>query len=99
MCRCTPRISIAGSMSTVISARAWAMRAIACSAPSSSSVAMLDLLIRNASLPDGRAGIDIAVQGEHITEVGPNITAQSVTIIEAGGQLVSPPFVDAHFHM
>jgi hypothetical protein len=45
---------------------------------------MLDLLIKSGSLPNGRAGIDIAVQGEHITEVGLNVTAQSVKTIEAG---------------
>ena len=60
---------------------------------------MLDLLIKNASLPDGRSGIDIAVQGENITEVAANIAAQSVKNIDARGQLVSSPFVDAHFHM
>ena len=60
---------------------------------------MLDLLIRNANLPDGRSGIDIAIEHGRIAEVGPQITAQARATIDAGGQLVSPPFVDAHFHM
>src|SRR2546426_1559784 len=60
---------------------------------------MLDLLIKNASLPDGRSGIDIAVQRRNITEVAANLGAQSVKNIHARGQLVSSPFVDAHFHM
>src|SRR3954451_13615 len=60
---------------------------------------MLDLLIKNANLPDGRTGIDIAVQDARIVEVRPAITASSHETIDAGGQLVSPPFVDAHFHM
>ena len=58
-----------------------------------------DLLIRNATLPDGRVGQDIAVQGDKIAAVEAGITADAGEVIEAGGLLLSPPFVDAHFHM
>jgi cytosine deaminase len=60
---------------------------------------MLDLLITNASLPDGRTRIDIAIEAGRIVEVREQITAQTRDTIDAAGQLVSPPFVDAHFHM
>ena len=60
---------------------------------------MLDLLVRNAALPDGRAGQDIAVRDGRIVEVAPAIAAPAAHTLDAGGQLVSPPFVDAHFHM
>ena len=60
---------------------------------------MFDLLIRNATLPDGRAGVDIAVTGGRIAAVEPGIAAEAGEVIEAGGLLVSPPFVDPHFHM
>lgn len=60
---------------------------------------MFDLLIRNATLPDGRAGFDIAVTGGRIAAVEPGIAAEAGEVIEAGGLLVSPPFVDPHFHM
>jgi cytosine deaminase len=60
---------------------------------------MLDLLIRNANLPDGRAGIDIAVQAGRIVEVATGIGGDARETIDAAGQLVTPPFVDAHFHM
>jgi cytosine deaminase len=60
---------------------------------------MIDLLIRNANLPDGRTGIDIAVQNGRIVEVAPHIAGQARETHDAGGQLVCPPFVDAHFHM
>ena len=60
---------------------------------------MLELLVTNANLPDGREGQCIAVQGGKITEVAPSISADSVQTIDANGMLVSPPFVDAHFHM
>jgi cytosine deaminase len=60
---------------------------------------MLDLLVRNATLPDGRTGIDIAVAGGRIADVAPAIAAQAAQTLDAAGQLVTPPFVDAHFHM
>jgi len=60
---------------------------------------MFDLIIRGATLPDGRAGIDIAVQSERIADVGPALTGDTAHEIDAAGCLVTPPFVDAHFHM
>ena len=60
---------------------------------------MLDLLIRNATLPDGRKGIDIAVANGRIVEVRPQVSAEALEIIDAAGLLVSSAFVDSHFHM
>ena len=60
---------------------------------------MADLLIRNATLPDGRTGIDVLVSGGRIAEVARGIDAAAGAVVDAGGQLLSPPFVDAHFHM
>jgi cytosine deaminase len=59
----------------------------------------LDLLIRNATLPDGRTGQDIAIADGRIAAVEPGIAAEAGRVIDAGGHLVSPPFVDCHFHM
>lgn len=56
-------------------------------------------MIRNASLPDGRTGIDILCAGGRIAAVGPRLDASAARSIDAQGRLVSPPFVDAHFHM
>ena len=59
-----------------------------------------DLLIRHATLPDGRSGIDLLAQGGRIAAVGPALPAPpGAQVIEAAGALLSPPFVDAHFHM
>ncbi|KZM48751.1 amidohydrolase family protein [Labrenzia sp. OB1] len=58
-----------------------------------------DLLVRNANLPDGRTGIDIACWDGRIAAVEQDITAEAKETIDAGGLLVSPPFVDSHFHM
>ncbi len=59
----------------------------------------LDLLVRNATLPDGRAGIDIAVEGGRIAAVAPALAGPARREIDAAGRLVTPPFVDAHFHL
>lgn len=60
---------------------------------------MLDLLIRNAALPDGRQNMSIAVQGGRIAEVTEGLNAPAHETVDAGGLLLSPPFVDAHFHL
>ncbi|MDJ0686345.1 MAG: amidohydrolase family protein [Alphaproteobacteria bacterium] len=59
----------------------------------------MDLLIKNATLTDGRTGIDIACDKGKIVAVEPSITVEAGQMIEAAGCLVSPPFVDPHFHM
>ncbi|MGY4827099.1 amidohydrolase family protein [Sphaerotilaceae bacterium SBD11-9] len=60
----------------------------------------MNLLVRNATLPDGRTGIDVLAQAGRIAAVGPALPAPPGTpVIEAEGHLLSPPFVDAHFHM
>ncbi|MBS7541692.1 amidohydrolase family protein [Ancylobacter oerskovii] len=59
----------------------------------------IDLLVRNARLADGRSGLDIACEGGRIIAVEPGIEAEAGRVIDAGGRLVSPPFVDVHFHM
>jgi cytosine deaminase len=60
---------------------------------------MLDLIVRNANLPDGRRGCDIAVQEGRIKELSRAIDARAHRAIDAAGCLVTPPFVDSHFHM
>ncbi|WP_295856163.1 amidohydrolase family protein [uncultured Xylophilus sp.] len=60
---------------------------------------MLDLLIRNATLPDGRTGMSLAVQDGRFAEVSPGLDAPAHQVVDADGLLVAPPFVDAHFHL
>ena len=59
----------------------------------------MDLIIRNANLPDGRIGIDIGIKDGKIVALEVALTAKAQKEIDASGYLVSPPFVDAHFHM
>ncbi len=58
-----------------------------------------DLIIRDAALPDGRTGLDLVIADGLIQAVGPAIEAAAHEEVDAGGRLVTPPFVDAHFHM
>ena len=60
---------------------------------------MFDMIIRSANLPDGRSGIDVAVQGGKIAVVTPRLAAAALDEIDATGRLVAPPFIDPHFHM
>ena len=60
---------------------------------------MFDLIVKNANLPDGRRGVDIAIAQGRIAAVEPGITAEAREVIDATGRLVSPPFIDPHFHM
>ena len=60
---------------------------------------MLDLLVKNATLPDGRQGMSIAVQNGRIADVTAGLDAPAHETLDAGGYLLSPHFVDPHFHM
>jgi cytosine deaminase len=60
---------------------------------------MLDLLIKNCALPDGRTDMSIAVRGGRIVEVALGLVAPAAQVVDAGGYLLSPPFCDPHFHM
>lgn len=57
-----------------------------------------DLIVKNGVLPDGRTA-DIAISGDKIAAIEPKIEAEAGRVIDAEGSLVSPPFVDPHFHM
>jgi cytosine/creatinine deaminase len=59
----------------------------------------MDLVIRNASLPNAAQPVDIAIDAGRIAAVGSALAARGAQEIDAGGDLVTPPFVDAHFHM
>lgn len=60
---------------------------------------MLDLLITNATLPDGRTGLSVAVQDGRIAAVAPQLAAPARETVDAAGQLLAPHFCDPHFHM
>ena len=59
---------------------------------------MFDLLVKGGTLPDGTMA-DIGIKGAVIAAVGDLGDVEAGEVIDATGDLVSPPFVDPHFHM
>ena len=61
------------------------------------------LIVDNASLPDGRHGMRVWADGGFIRSVEPSAPGspvpEGVQRLDAQGWLLSPPFVDAHFHL
>lgn len=58
-----------------------------------------DLILKNANIANGQSGVDIACQNGRIVEISSHIDVPAVEVLDCGGMLVSPPFVDSHFHM
>ena len=59
---------------------------------------MFDLILKGGTLPDGLTA-DIGITGGTIAAIENLSTAEAGEVIDASGDLVSPPFVDPHFHM
>ena len=59
---------------------------------------MFDLIVKGGTLPDGQVA-DIGIKGAKIEAIGDLTNAVSGQTVDASGDLVSPPFVDPHFHM
>ena len=58
------------------------------------------LFVRNVTLPDGRRGHDVLARDGRIEAIGPQLPQpEGATLLDGQGWLLSPPFVDAHFHM
>jgi cytosine deaminase len=73
---------------------------------------MLDLVVRRTRLhkpthlssiagdqTDQNTLVDVAIQGGKIVDIAPNLDAEAAKEIDASGYLLTPPFVDPHFHM
>lgn len=62
----------------------------------------MDIIIKNGRVVDGNSNpwfqADIGIKGEKIVKVGPLSGANSETVINAGGMVVSPGFIDIHNH-
>jgi N-acyl-D-aspartate/D-glutamate deacylase len=66
------------------------------------NMATYDLVIRGGLVADGNGGIpsvqDIAIDGDKIAAVGPELAGTGAREIDAAGLLVTPGFVDIHTH-
>lgn len=58
-----------------------------------------DLLIKNGNLFDVGDGLDMAITGGKIVEVGRALARTAGTVINASEKLVIPGFVDSHTHL
>ena len=59
----------------------------------------MDLMPRGGNFLDGRANIHIGIEAGKIVALEANLQASAREEIDCRGRLVTPPFVDAHFHM
>lgn len=58
----------------------------------------MSFVIRNARVRGEKQSVDIAIEGEKISAVGPKLTAKGGKEIDAGGSLVLPGFFNLHYH-
>ena len=58
-----------------------------------------ELLFRNARLPEGGEPVEIGVSGGRFAAIGPKLGAEAAEVIDCGGRLVSPGFVETHIHL
>lgn len=62
------------------------------------------LLIRNARIVDGTRDepsdpVGIVIENGHFADVGPNVTAQTDTVLDMAGLTVMPGLIDCHVHV
>jgi cytosine deaminase len=59
----------------------------------------MDLIVRNARLADREEPVDLAVDAGTFVDIGPRLENSADAEIDAGGNLVCPPFIDPHLHL
>ncbi len=60
---------------------------------------MFDLIVRQATIVGKQSPQDIACQAGKIVAVSSHVEGEALREIDAAGRLVTPPFVDSHFHL
>lgn len=63
---------------------------------------MFDVIIKGGLVADGQSSelvkLDVAIKDGLIADVAPSIQSEGARIIQAGGKVVAPGFVDVHSH-
>jgi N-acyl-D-amino-acid deacylase len=61
-----------------------------------------DLVLRNGRIVDGTGSPwyrgDVAIRGDTIVRIAPSITEPAARIVDVGGQVIAPGFIDIHSH-
>ena len=61
-----------------------------------------DLILRNGRIVDGSGSAwyrsDVAIRGDTIARIAPSIPESAARIIDVGGQVIAPGFIDIHSH-
>jgi cytosine/creatinine deaminase len=97
MCRAAPSRARGAPLKSRRTRR-WRMLTSASTSLPKKWKSIMDTVVKNARLPGQTAPVDIAISGGRIAAIEPNVAA-SGTVIEAGGRLVSPGFVETHIHL
>lgn len=75
---------------------------LAAAGPVAAQSDTVDLLIKNARVLDGTGGPayrgDVAVRGDTILQIAPRIDMQAKKVVDAGGKVIAPGFIDIHVH-
>jgi N-acyl-D-amino-acid deacylase len=71
--------------------------------PAMAQNARYDLVLHNARIVDGSGGAgyrsDVAIAGDTIVRVAPTIEAGVARVVDVGGQVLAPGFIDVHTHV
>ena len=61
-----------------------------------------DLVLRNGLIVDGSGGVpyraDVAIRGDQIARIGADISNPATRMIDVGGEVIAPGFIDVHVH-
>jgi len=62
----------------------------------------IDLLLRNGRIVDGTGNSwfrgDVALRGDSIVHIAASIDAPATRVIDLGGRVIAPGFIDVHTH-
>ncbi len=70
--------------------------------PSGNDTGSAAFLLRGGTVIDGtgaaRFAADVRIEGERIVAVGANLAPDGAVVVDAGGRIVAPGFIDVHTH-